>query len=1449
MLEKIIKFSLKNKLIIILFTLTVIGFGLFSISQIPIGAVPDITNNQVQVITTSRDLATQDVEQFITYPIELELSNVPGVKEIRSVSKFGLSVVTVVFDDAMGTYLPRLLISEKLKNAEEKIPKKFGTPQLGPITTGLGEIYQYILDTKPGYDTLYSVQELRTIQDWIVKRQLSGIPGVVEINTWGGYLKQYEVAVDPQKLRAMNTTIVEVFDALESNNAIAGGSYIEKGAQSYFIRADGLAKSLKDIGNIVVKTANGVPVLIKDVAQVKLGHANRFGAITGNGQGEKVMGQIMMLKGANSKKVIAAVKKRIAKVQKHLPEGVYINPFLERSELVNKTTFTVAENLILGFIIVLGVVILLLGNLRSGLLIASVIPLALLFTLSLMYIFGVDANLMSLGAIDFGIIIDGSVIIVEFISLQILRKWDKLKTLPKEERQKEMDHITFKSTNKMMHSAVFGQMIILIVFIPVLTLTGVEGKMFRPMALTFSFALLGAMLFGFTYVPVAASLFLRPAKNARNFSFRLIEWLKGLYIPSIRFALRNKALVLTASAVLLIISIVTFSRMGGEFVPTLDEGDFVIQPIMKTGTSLSKTIETTTRIEKILLKQFPSEVDQVVSRIGAAEVPTDPMSMEDADIIIKLKDKKQWKNARTKDELANKFKKALEVIPGVGYEFTQPIEMRFNELITGVRADIAVKIYGENLAILNQKAKEARNLIEGIPGAADISVEKVEGLPQISINYNRQKLAKFGMNVDKLNKIVSLAFAGVKAGVIFTGEKNFDLVVRYQNNFKKNIENVKNLRVKLPSGNSIPFTELADISYNEGPAKISRDNTKRRIVVGINVRDRDLESVVKDIRQKLETNLHLPAGYYIEYGGQFENLRTAKKRLTIAIPVALLLIFILLHFAFQSIKEAIMVYTAIPLSAVGGVFLLWLRDMPFSISAGVGFIALFGIAVLNGIVLIEHYKSLKAQGMTDLNERIIKGSSERLRPVLLTAAAAALGFFPMAFSHNVGAEVQRPLATVVIGGLFTATLLTMIVLPVLYSIFDKPLKIKKKMKKAKNPFTVLFLLMGMALILPASGFSQTEGLKLSAAIDSALIHNQDFQSKITMTKESKTMVSTAVDFGKTEIYYSVDENNQAEQGLPLHVMGIQQSFAYPGVYSVRKKALEKTYEAQKALLNISKNKLIKNVSETYYRIIYYQNKLAAYKYLDSLYTRFSDAAGKKLKAGEGTYLEKLTAQSKKQEIHTKRLQMEKELEMAYQQLWKLMGTTRAGHISATTLEPLPYKEPVLTNNPYLVKAQKEKEASMYFHKTEKRKLVPDLKLEYFTGKTTVANAQWYSGFTVGLALPLWFGPQKSRAKASGLMYKAAQQKEKYRYHELETRKNQLKQKLEKYLQAIRYYQNQGKTLSATLFRTADKSFMAGEINYFQFIQSMKAATDIRLNYLDNLLQYNQTVLELQYIEL
>ncbi len=1037
MLDYIIHFSIRNKLIVILFTLSVAGFGLFAITRIPVGAVPDITNNQVQVITTSTSLATQDVEQFITYPVELEMANLPGVREIRSVSKFGLSVVTIVFEERMGTYLPRQLIAEKIKKAAENIPEGFGSPEMGPITTGLGEIYQYTLDVKPGYESKYDPMELRTIQDWIVKRQLSGIPGVVEINTWGGYLKQYEVRVNPERLKAMDMTITGVYDALERNNSVAGGAYIEKSHESYFIRGEGLATSIEDIKSIIVGTKDGIPVFIEDIAEVGYGYANRYGAITGNGEGEKVLGQIMMLKGANSSKVIRDVRERVAEIQKTLPEGLFINPIVERSELISKTTTTVAENLILGCFIVVFVVVMLLGNLRSGLVIASLIPLCLLFTISVMYLLGIDANLMSLGAIDFGIIIDGAVIIVEYIAIRITGQKAALQTLEKEERQTLIDTITFDGASKMMNSAIFGQFIILVVFIPILSLTGVEGKMFRPMALAFSFALLGAIFFCFTWLPVAASLFLRPEKkNDKSITARIMTFVHRTYFPVINWSLDHKKLVLAMSLAALAFAVFLYTRMGGEFVPTLDEGDFVIQPVLKTGTSLSKTIETTTMIENILISRFP-EVDQIVSRIGAAEVPTDPMSMEESDIIIKLKPKKEWVSAGSKDELANEFKEALSVIPGLDYEFTQPIEMRFNELITGVRADVAIKIFGEDIGLLDQKANEIKDLISGVEGAADIIVEKTVGLPQMSVTYDRQKLARYGLNASDLNDILSMGFGGATAGSVFEGEKRFDLTVRLDKDFRQSLENLRNLYVDLPDGQQIPLHELADIQYTKGPAKISRENTRRRVVVSINVRERDLQSVVEDVQSLIEEHIKLPAGYSITYGGQFENLSNASRRLKFAVPIALLLIFILLHFAFKSFKDALMIFSAIPLAAVGGVLLLWIRGMPFSISAGVGFIALFGIAVLNGIVLIEHLKDLKSKGVIDMKERILTGTRERLRPVMLTAASAAMGFLPMAISTSAGAEVQRPLATVVIGGLITSTMLTMVALPLLYSIFDR----------------------------------------------------------------------------------------------------------------------------------------------------------------------------------------------------------------------------------------------------------------------------------------------------------------------------------------------------------------------------------------------------------------------------
>jgi heavy metal efflux system protein len=1442
MLEKIIAFSLKNKLIVLLFTLGVFGYGIYSVTQISIGAVPDVTNNQVQVITTSRNLSTQDIEQFITYPVEIEMANLPGVKEIRSISKFGLSVVTIVFDDDLGTYLPRQLIAEKIKTASEKIPQGFGTPEMGPITTGLGEIYQYTIEVKPEYKNQYSVTDLRTIQDWVIKRQLSGIKGVVEINTWGGFLKQYEVAINSVKLKSMNIDTRTVFTALEKNNSIAGGAYIEKVNQSFFIRGEGKVKSLDDIENIVVANTNGIPIYIKDVAEVRFGSANRFGAITGNGEGEKVLGQVMMLKGGNSKQVIDDVKIRITEIQKHLPQGVYINGFLERSELVGKTTFTVAENLILGCLIVIFVVVLLLGNWRSGLVVASVIPLCLLFAISFMNIFGIDANLMSLGAIDFGIIIDGAVIIVEFIAFQIANKSKHLEHLSKEECQIEIDQITYKSASKMMNSAIFGQLIILIVFIPILSLSGIEGKMFKPMAMTFSFALVGAMLFCFTYVPVVSSLFLKPTvENPNSISAQLIRKLNSWYIPVITWALANTKKVLYGAVGLLFIAMGLFATMGGEFIPTLDEGDFVIQPVLKTGTSLTKTIETTTKIEKTILKNFP-EVEQVVSRIGAAEVPTDPMSMEESDVIVKLKPKSEWVSASNKDELADKIKAAIvKQIPNMDIEFTQPIEMRFNELISGTRSDVAVKIFGEDLNVLAKKAIEIKAAIQDIEGASDIIIEKTEGLPQMAVTYNRSKIARYGLNIADINEMIALGFAGKTVGTVFEGEKRFDMVIRLDKTNRVNIEDLRNLYIPIPSGEQIPLSELANVSYTEGPAKISRDNTNRRIVVGINVRNRDLQSVVLDIQKVIENKIKLPVGYTITYGGQFENLQSAKARLEIAVPIALFLIFVLLYFAFGTIKEALMVYSAIPLSAVGGVLFLWMRDLPFSISAGVGFIALFGIAVLNGIVLIEHFKELKHNGMKDMDELILKGTTDRLRPVILTAAAAALGFLPMAISSSAGAEVQRPLATVVIGGLFTATILTMVVLPILYKVFDKKEFKKPKFKIHQNKTYLFFL-----LLFSSFAFSQENKSELDNLITKAIENNKGLKASQLQVDKMKANINAAYTFDKTNIYYNYDKNNLTVNNLPVKVFGIQQKFAFPTVYSSQKKVFNSEFEKEEATFNIKKSKLAYQLSNVYNHIVYLQNQEKLYHYLDSLYQNFSKASDRKFELGETNYLEKITAQAKFRKIRTMLSQIDNNKKAQYEVLQSLIQSDEVFIIKSISIEPivsLNDSEANMLYNTYFDKVTNTMKTNVAL---QKKYWLPDINFDYFQGNNK-GLSQSLNGFQVGLGLPIFFSGNKSKAKVAQLELQSWEMQKENESQKIDKYILQKKNELAKQQDAINYYNQFGKKLSEEIIKAGNRSFKQGEIDFFQYIQSLENGTTIQVDHLDNVLQFNTIQLDIQYL--
>lgn len=1440
MLERLIQYSIHHKLIVLLFSGFIIGFGIYSLSQIPIGAVPDITNNQVQIITTSRNLATEDVEKYLTYPIELEMANLPDVKEIRSVSKFGLSVVTVVFQDNTGTYLPRQLIAEKIKAAEEQIPTEFGQPFMGPITTGLGEIYQYVIEVDSAYRNEYSLTEVRTIQDWIVKRQLSGIPGVIEVNTWGGHLKQYEVAINPEKLRSLNLSLNQTFSALEKNNSIAGGGYIEKTNQAFFIRGEGLAGTLEDIENIVIENVNGRPVFIKDVATVGFGHATRFGAITGNGEGEKVLGQVMMLKGENSKAVINAVKERVAEISPSLPPGISINPFLERSELIGKTTFTIAENLTLGCLIVIFVVVLLLGNFRSGLVVASVIPMCLLFALSLMYIFGVDANLMSLGAIDFGIIIDGAVIIVEFIAFKITAERSQLLSLPKFERQNFIDKITFSGTAKMMHSAVFGQLIIIIVFIPILSLVGVEGKMFRPMALVFCFALIGAMIFCFTYVPVMASLFIKPSNpDKKTISSRLISFLENKYDATMSWALGRKKLVLATAVTLLFAAAFLFSQMGGEFVPTLDEGDFVIQPVLKTGTSLSNTIETTTRMEKIL-KSFP-EVDQVVSRIGAAEVPTDPMSMEESDVIIKLKPKDEWVSADNKDGLAAKFQEALSEIPGMAYEFTQPIEMRFNELITGVRADLAIKIFGEDLDVLHKKALEVEKAIQHIEGAVDITVEKVAGLPQMTVEYDRLKIAKYGLNILDLNNIITMGFAGKAAGTVFEGEKKFDLVIRFDNENRKDIQDIENASIQLPNGNQLPLSEFARISYTKGPAKISRDNTKRRIVVGVNVRNRDLESVVNDVQEVINKEIKLPIGYTIDYGGQFENLRTAKTRLMIAVPIALVLIFFMLYFAFNSVREAMIIYSAIPMAAVGGVFLLYIRSMPFSISAGVGFIALFGIAVLNGIVLIEEFKQLKGQGITDIKKRILIGTKNRLRPVLLTASAAALGFLPMAISTSVGAEVQRPLATVVVGGLISATALTLIVLPVLYALFDR----KGRQPKIKVPFkalTVIFL-----LALPILSYGQERKISVDQAVEIALRNNQGLIASAKKVDQSAQLIGTAIDISKTEVYYNEDQNNIAPNERALRVWGISQSFQFPTVYMAQRKVMVGKSQLASDQYAIDRYVVTRKVSQSYYKIVYWQQMLNNYQYLDSLYKDFEHAANRRFEQGESNYLEKLTADTKRKDISLQLNQIRENIQKSSVELNQWLQSDTTYMVGDTYLEQLQLRpfdtmaHPVIN---YFSDAMKLSGSQLGF---EKHRLLPDLNVSVFQGNNNGAGRQSYSGFQVGVAIPLWFGNHRSKIAAAKTETRIlAAESNNYKIL-LASRYEALLSDLRQLEEELNYYESTGKKLSAETVFHANLAYQNGEINFLQYIQLLENSKSIESNYLESLFQYNMTVLEANYL--
>ena len=1415
MIDRIIYYSIHHKFVVLLLLAAIVGGGLYSMRNINVDSTPDITDNQVQVITSAPNLSTLDIEQFVTYPVELAMSNLPGVEDIRSVSRFGLSVVTVVFREKMGTYLPRQLVKEKLDEVEEQIPDGFGKPEMGPITTGLGEIFQYTL--QPRDTSRYTPQELRTMQDWVVRRQLSMIPGVVEVNSFGGSIKQYEIALSSEQLNARRVTMQEVFDALSKNNVNTGGAYIEKDHMASFIRGEGLVKSIDDIRQIVVKHEGGVPVLISDVAEdVHFGHQVRYGAFTQDGH-EAVGGMILMLKGANSDKVVTAVKERMEEVQQSLPADVRIVPFLDRSDLIARTTGTIARNLIEGAQIVIFVLVLLMGSVRGGIITASVIPLALLFAFIMMNIFGVSANLMSLGAIDFGIIVDGAVIIVESIVARVEQKT----------AGGSMAQISYESASTMMGSAFFGQLIILIVFTPILFLTGVSGKMFQPMAYTFAFAVLGALILCLTYVPVASELMLRPLKNGRSLLARMESWLKGLserimqhiqgwYTPLLVYSLSHKRLVLGIGAGLFLVAGLIFSRMGGEFIPELDEGDIAMQTFLRPGSSLQETVKREEEVERMLLQSFPDEIKTVCARIGVADIPTDPMGFDYTDSFIILeKDKSKWTKASTKEELIERMLEVLNTLPGLNFSFSQPVALRFNELLTGVREDIAVKVYGEDLDTLNVIGEKMAAIISRIDGAEDVALERTAGLPQITVRYDRERIARYGLDIQKLNSYVSAAFAGAKAGVIFEGEKRFDMVIRLDQKERQSIDDIQNLYIDLPNGELIPLKEVASVSYEPGPMQISRDRASRRIYVGVNVRGRDVQSLVDEIQQRLDAQLQLPVGYHITYGGEFQNLEDARQRLTVVMPIALLLIFVLLYFALRSVRQALMIYIAVPLATIGGILALALRGMPFSISAGVGFIVLFGVAVLNGLVLINRFNALRSEGVADLRERIMTGTRERLRPILLTATAAMLGFLPMAISSSAGAEVQRPLATVVIGGLFSATILTLIVVPVLYALEEKTIKMNKNIVTG----IALVCLLGFPSTLKAQ-----QAISLEEAQRIAVENYPAMRAARLNTQSAEALKRSALDLGETEISTGGEEigpGNEATYTLVavrqnLDILSIAAKMGY----------LSQQARVAEAEARLAERELSREVGIDYATAIVARERTRVYQHLDSIYRDFERAAQLRYETEATTKLEYISAQQQARQTRLALNEAQVDERIALQNLNRWLGEGADYRPKAQwNVEGLVLAD---DDHPSLVLAQEKVRLAEAQMKADKAELLPKIYIQGGTQK--IGDKPGYWTYEVGVSLPLFSAARSARTKSGRLQHEAEKARQEHARQQLNDELRRLTAIGEKWSSQLRYYREAELPLADEQQRVAIASYKEGAIGYTDFIQNMKEASKVQLDY-------------------
>lgn len=1440
MFKKIVHFSVRKKLFVALTTLFLLIGGIYSMLTLPIDAVPDITNNQVQIVTVSPTLAPQEVEQLITFPIEVAMSNIMNVEEIRSVSRFGLSLVTVVFKEDVPTLDARQLINEQIQAVSGDIPTELGTPELMPITTGLGEIYQYVLKVAPGYEKKYDAMELRTIQDWIVKRQLSGIPGIVEINSFGGYLKQYEVAIDPDALYSLNITIGDVFEALNRNNQNTGGSYIEKVNKAYYIRSEGMITDLHDIEKIVVTNRGGIPVHVSDIATVRFGAPKRFGAMTKDGEGECVGGIAMMLKGANANIVTKELEKRVAKVQKMLPEGVSVEPYLNRAELVNRNISTVVRNLIEGALIVFVVLIIFLGNVRAGLIVASVIPLAMFFGFILMRVFGVSANLMSLGAIDFGIVVDGSIVILEGILAHIYGK----RLAGKKLSQEEMDHEVEMGAGKVVRSATFAVLIILIVFFPILTLSGIEGKYFTPMAKTLVFCIIGALLLSLTYVPMMASLFLkREVVLKSTFADRFFEKLNRIYRKVLDYCLLHAWKTVGVSFAMLLASLFLFGRLGAEFIPTLDEGDFAMQMTLPAGSSLSKSIDVSLRAEKILKEKFP-EIKHVVAKIGTAEVPTDPMAVEDADVMIVMRPFDEWTSAGSRAEMVEKMKEALAPITDAEFNFSQPIQLRFNELMTGAKADIAIKLYGEDMEELYAKAKEAARYIEQVPGASDVLVEQAMGLPQLVVNYDRNKIARYGINIEELNTIIRTAYAGEAAGVVFENERRFDLVLRLDNDKVKDL-NLDRLFVRTSENIQLPVSEVASISLVNGPLQINRDATKRRIVIGVNVRNADIQQVVSKIQSVLDTHIKLKPGYYFEYGGQFENLQNAIRTLLIVIPVALMLILLLLFFAFRSIIYSLVVFSTIPLSLIGGIVALWLRGLPFSISAGVGFIALFGVAVLNGILMINHFNDLrKKQNYTMCTSRIIAlGCPHLLRPVFLTGLVASLGFVPMAIAQSAGAEVQRPLATVVIGGLIVSTLLTLIIIPVFYKLVNKLLHGWKRVRCIKSNAKVI---LWMLLMLPALNTYADEPVRtvsLDEAISLAFQHHPRLKAATASVDRNKAARGEVWDGGSTSFSYSWGQlNGNYRKDNELAIEQSLGSLLTP----FYRNALVRTQVTKSGLYrDMVKKEITAEVKRAwaYYQYAYHICEL--YKEQKALAEQLNRTGELRYQQGDINLLERNTIKTMAADLHTRQMKAEEELKLASKRFIWACYAGEAIVPEDTTLNVFVVERqlsvvPSSVHLNYFANQVKEKKDIWHI---EQSKFFPEFSIGYVRQK--ISPMCGLDSWMVGVSFPILFFPQHSRSKQAKLDWKIAEWEAEQNRTELNNKVEELQSLVLQNKKTLDYFTLAALKEAHALGQSALAQFRESEIDIVSFVQTLETARDIRQRYIEAVYAYNISALELE----